>query len=145
MGRTRQVSHPGYGTRMFLMTMADEAARNETFRTVKFTGEHTQVVLMTLQPGEDIGSEVHPDNDQVLIFTEGTARAEVGGETRDVGAGDLVAVPAGTQHNFTNTGSGTLRLITVYGPPDHAADTVHRTKAEALAAEEKGEDEPPQA
>jgi mannose-6-phosphate isomerase-like protein (cupin superfamily) len=129
---------------MFAVMMADDAARNDFFRAVRFTGKHTQVVVMTLQPDEDIGAEVHPDNDQVLIFTEGTARAEVGGEQRDVGAGDLVVVPAGTQHNFTNTGSEVLRLITIYGPPDHASDTVHRTKADAERAETKGEDQPPE-
>jgi mannose-6-phosphate isomerase-like protein (cupin superfamily) len=129
---------------MFQITMRDAAAEHDNFRTVLQTGQHTQVVAMTLQPGEDIGAEVHPDNDQVLIFTEGRLRAEVGGETRDVGAGDLVVVPAGTEHNFTNTGSGPVRLLTVYGPPDHAPDTVHRTKADAEAAEAAGEDEPPQ-
>ena len=123
--------------------MADDAARNDYFRAVRFTGKHTQVVVMTLQSDEDIGAEVHPDNDQVLIITEGTARAEVGGEQQEVGAGDLVVVPAGTRHNFTNTGSGVLRLMTIYGPPDHAPDTVHRTKAEAERAEAKGEDQPP--
>jgi mannose-6-phosphate isomerase-like protein (cupin superfamily) len=128
---------------MFAVTIADEAARNDNFRKVLSTAEHTQVVVMTLQPGEDIGAEVHPDNDQVLLFTEGTARAEVGGETRDVAAGDLVVVPAGTQHNFTNTGAGTVRLLTIYGPPDHAPDTVHRTKADAEEAERTGEDQPP--
>ncbi len=129
---------------MFAVTIFDEAARNETFRTVLTTGKHTQVVVMTLQAGEDIGAEVHPDNDQVLIFTEGTARAEVGGESRDVSAGDMVVVPAGTEHNFTNTGAGVLRLVTVYGPPDHAPDTVHRTKGDAEEAEERDEDDPPQ-
>jgi mannose-6-phosphate isomerase-like protein (cupin superfamily) len=128
---------------MFQITMSDAAAEHDNFRTVLQTGEHTQVVAMTLQPGEDIGVEVHPDNDQVLIFTEGSVRAEVGGESRDIGAGDLVVVPAGTEHNFTNTGSGLVRLLTVYGPPDHAPDTVHRTKAEGEAAEAAGEDEPP--
>lgn len=127
---------------MFAVTLAAEAARYENFRTVLHTGKHTQVVAMTLQPGEDIGAEVHPDNDQVLVFTDGTARAEVAGETREVSAGDLVVVPAGTEHNFTNTGSGKLRLITIYGPPDHAPDTVHKTKAEAEEAEAHGEDEP---
>lgn len=127
---------------MFTVTLAAEAARYENFRTVLHTGKHTQVVAMTLEPGEDIGAEVHPDNDQVLVFTDGTARAEVAGETRDVSAGDLVVVPAGTEHNFTNTGSGKLRLITIYGPPDHAPDTVHKTKAEAEEAEAHGEDEP---
>ncbi|HEU4912597.1 MAG TPA: cupin domain-containing protein [Actinomycetes bacterium] len=127
---------------MFTVTLAAEAARYENFRTVLHTGKHTQVVAMTLQPGEDIGAEVHPDNDQVLVFTDGTARAEVAGETRELSAGDLVVVPAGTEHNFTNTGSGKLRLITIYGPPDHAPDTVHKTKAEAEEAEAHGEDEP---
>ena len=129
---------------MFAVTMADDAAKNDYFRAVRFTGKHTQVVVMTLQPGEDIGAEVHHDNDQVLIFTEGTARAEVGGEQQDVGTGDLVVVPAGTRHNFTNTGSGVLRLLTIYGPPDHAPDTVHKTKADAEKAEAKGEDQPPE-
>jgi mannose-6-phosphate isomerase-like protein (cupin superfamily) len=129
---------------MFAVKMAKDAAKNDFFRAVRFTGKHTQVVVMTLQPGEDIGAEVHPDNDQVLIFTEGTARADVGGEQQDVAVGDLVVVPAGTQHNFTNTGSGTLRLITIYGPPDHAPDTVHRTKLDAEKAEAKGEDQPPE-
>jgi mannose-6-phosphate isomerase-like protein (cupin superfamily) len=129
---------------MYAVTMAAEAAAGQAFRAVRFTGRHTQVVTMTLQPGEDIGAEVHPDNDQVLVFTEGTARAEVGGEVRQVSAGDLVVVPAGTEHNFVNTGSGELRLITVYGPPDHAPDTVHQTKADALAAEAAGDDEPPE-
>ncbi len=130
---------------MFAVTIVDEAASYESFRTVLTTGEHTQVVAMTLRAGEDIGAEVHPGNDQVLIFTEGSARAEVGGETRDVSAGDMVVVPAGTEHNFTNTGAGTLRLVTVYGPPDHAPDTVHRTKADGEQAEAKGEDDPPEA
>lgn len=128
---------------MFAVTIATEAARSDNFRTVLTTGEHTQVVAMTLQPGEDIGAEVHPDNDQVLIFSEGTAGAEVAGDTREVTGGDMVVVPAGTEHNFTNTGSGLLRLLTIYGPPDHAPDTVHRTKAEGEDAEERGEDEPP--
>jgi mannose-6-phosphate isomerase-like protein (cupin superfamily) len=128
---------------MFAVTIATEAARSDNFRTVLTTGEHTQVVAMTLQPGEDIGAEVHPDNDQVLIFSEGTARAEVAGDTREVTGGDMVVVPAGAEHNFTNTGSGLLRLLTIYGPPDHAPDTVHRTKAEGEDAEERGEDEPP--
>ena len=129
---------------MFAVTMAKDTGSNDFFRAVRFTGKHTQVVVMTLQPGEDIGAEVHPDNDQVLIFTEGTARADVGGEQKDVAAGDLVVVPAGTRHNFTNTGSGVLRLMTIYGPPDHAPDTVHRTKADAQKAEATGEDKPPE-
>jgi mannose-6-phosphate isomerase-like protein (cupin superfamily) len=129
---------------MFAITLADAAAAHDNFRTVLDTNGHTQVVAMTLRAGEDIGAEVHEHNDQVLVFTEGTARAEVGGETREVAAGDLVVVPAGTEHNFTNTGAGLLRLVTIYAPPDHAPDTVHRTKAEAEAAEaDEHADNPP--
>jgi mannose-6-phosphate isomerase-like protein (cupin superfamily) len=128
---------------MFAISIAQAAASSDNFRAVLDTSGHTQVVTMTLQAGEDIGAEVHPHNDQVLIFTEGMARAEVGGETRDVTTGDLVVVPAGTEHNFTNTGDGVLRLLTIYAPPDHAPDTVHPTKADAEAAEHDASDEPP--
>jgi|SRR3954447_1977202 mannose-6-phosphate isomerase-like protein (cupin superfamily) len=129
---------------MFAITIAEAASSQDNFRTVLDTNGHTQVVTMTLQAGEDIGAEVHEHNDQVLIFTEGTARAEVGGETRSVAAGDLVVVPAGTEHNFTNTGDRVLRLLTIYAPPDHAPDTVHRTKADAEAAEQdEDSDNPP--
>ena len=128
---------------MFAVPIADEARRNNAFRRVLFTAGHTQVVLMALQPGEDIGAEVHEENDQLLTFVSGTARAEVGGDTRTVHGGDLVAVPAGTEHNFTNVGDDPVTLYTVYGPPDHAEGTVHQTKAEAEAAERAGTDHPP--
>lgn len=128
---------------MFAVAIADEARRNEAFRRVLHTSDHTQVVLMTLQPGEDIGTEVHEHNDQILTFVSGTGRADVGGDIRPVGPGDLVAVPAGTEHNFLNVGEDALRLYTIYGPPDHADGTVHRTKAEAEEAERAGTDQPP--
>lgn len=120
---------------MLTMTMAAEAARHEDFRTVLHTGRHTQVVAMTLRRGEAIGTEVHPDNDQILIFTEGAARVEVSGSVATLAAGDLVVVPAGARHDVTNTGAGPLRLVTVYGPPAHPPYTVHRTKADAELAE----------
>jgi mannose-6-phosphate isomerase-like protein (cupin superfamily) len=128
---------------MFSISLSQAAAAYDNFRTVLNTNGQTQIVSMTLKPGEDIGAEVHDHNDQVLIFTHGTARADVGGETEVVAAGDLVVVPAGTKHNFTNTGDGVLRLLTIYAPPDHAPDTVHITKADALAAERAGSDQPP--
>ena len=124
-------------------TIATEAERSADFRRVLFTGKHTQIVVMTIPAGGEIGDEVHDENDQVLTFVSGVGEARVAGETRAVEAGDLVAVPAGTQHNFVNTGPNPLVLYTVYGPPDHAPGTVHRTKEEADAAEEAGEDEPP--
>jgi len=114
-----------------------EAARkNEAFRREVLTGEHEQVVVMTIPPGGEIGEEVHPDTDQVLAFVDGHGEAQLDGETSRVGANDLVFVRAGTRHNFTNTGEVPLRLITVYAPPEHAPGTVHQTKEEADAAEQ---------
>jgi len=112
-----------------------ESERSDDFRRVLWTGEHTQLVIMTIQPGEDIGEEVHPDNDQILSFVSGVAEAIIEGESRQVVPGDLVVVPAGTKHNFVNAGPNPLVLYTVYGPPEHPDGTVHHTKAEAAAAE----------
>jgi mannose-6-phosphate isomerase-like protein (cupin superfamily) len=113
-----------------------ELARgNEAFRRTIVTGEHAQLVVMTIQPGEEIGEETH-EGDQILHFVDGTGDAVLEGETSAVGPGDVVLVPAGTLHNFVNTGSGPLRLVTVYAPPEHPPGTVHETKAEADAAEQ---------
>jgi mannose-6-phosphate isomerase-like protein (cupin superfamily) len=128
---------------MYRVDIAEAARSNEAFRRVLHTTGHVQLVVMTLQPGKDIGAEVHEHNDQVLTFIEGTVRAEVAGDTAEVGPGDIVVVPAGTEHNFTNTGNGPARLYTLYAPPDHAPDTVHRTKEEGEKAEAAGLDEPP--
>jgi mannose-6-phosphate isomerase-like protein (cupin superfamily) len=108
---------------------------NEAFRREVVTGEHSQVVVMTIPPGGEIGEEVHDGVDQVLVFVEGDGEAIVGGESSPVGPDSLAFVPAGTRHNFRNTGSTALRLFTVYAPPEHAAGTVHQTKAEADASE----------
>ena len=97
---------------------------------------------MLFRSGE-IGEETHDDLDQILSFVSGTGEAIVSGEKKTVAQGDLVVVPAGTKHNFVNTGENPLILYTVYGPPEHADDAVHATKEEAEAAEEAGEDEPP--
>jgi mannose-6-phosphate isomerase-like protein (cupin superfamily) len=112
-----------------------EAWSNDAFRREVLTGEHEQVVVMTIPPGGEIGEEVHPDTDQVLVFVEGRGEAQLDGETSEIGPNDLVFVRAGTRHNFVNTGESPLRLITIYAPPEHEAGTVHETKAEADAAE----------
>jgi mannose-6-phosphate isomerase-like protein (cupin superfamily) len=109
------------------------ALENNSFRKVLFTNKHSQVVLMSLPPGEDIGSEVHDTVDQVLVFVKGSGKAVVGSETHNIGAGDMFAVPAGTEHDFINTGSEALKLFTVYSPPEHRDGVVHATKADALA------------
>jgi mannose-6-phosphate isomerase-like protein (cupin superfamily) len=124
-------------------TIATVAEESPDFRRVLWTGEHTQLVIMTIPPGGEIGEEVHEDTDQILSFVSGVGEARVSGQTRKVAAGDLVVVPAGRKHNFVNTGENPLILYTVYGPPEHADQAVHRTKEEADAAEEAGKDEPP--
>lgn len=110
------------------------ARRNNYFRQTLVTGEHGQMVAMTIAPGEEIGEETH-DGDQILFFVEGNGEAILAGESSPVTAQDYVFVPAGALHNFVNTGDQPLRLLTVYAPPEHPDGTVHRTKAEADAAE----------
>jgi mannose-6-phosphate isomerase-like protein (cupin superfamily) len=114
---------------------------NGTFRTVLFTGEHTQLTVMTLMPGEDIGWEAHHDRDQFLRIEQGRGRVELGqsaegvDETHEVADNWAIIVPAGVWHNVVNTGSEALKLYSLYSPPEHPDGTVHRTKAEAEAAE----------
>jgi mannose-6-phosphate isomerase-like protein (cupin superfamily) len=111
------------------------ARSNDAFRREVLTGEHEQVVVMTIPPGGEIGDEVHPHTDQVLSFIDGRGAAVLDGQRSEVGPNDLVIVRAGTRHNFLNIGDAPLRLITIYAPPEHAPGTVHQTKAEADAAE----------
>jgi mannose-6-phosphate isomerase-like protein (cupin superfamily) len=125
-------------------TIATVAEQSPDFRRVLATGKHLQLVIMTIPPDGEIGEEVHPDTDQILTFVSGTGEARIGSERRKVAQGDLVLVPAGKKHNFVNTGPNPLVLYTVYGPPEHATDTVHKTKEEAERAEAAGEDEPPE-
>ena len=113
----------------------DAARKNDAFRREVLTGDHEQVVVMTIPPGGEIGEEVHDATDQVLVFIEGRGEAQLDGEASMIGPNDLVFVRAGMRHNFINTGDMPLRLITIYAPPEHAPGTVHQTKAEADAAE----------
>jgi mannose-6-phosphate isomerase-like protein (cupin superfamily) len=113
------------------------ALENNNFRKVLFTNKYSQVVLMSIPPGEDIGSEVHETVDQVLVFVRGSGRAVVAGETHDIRGGDMFAVAAGTEHDFINTGDEALKLFTVYSPPEHPDGVVHATKADALAHPEE--------
>ena len=122
-------------TRNSQLDIMAAARTNDAFRREVVTGSHEQVVLMTIPPGSEIGEEVHPDTDQVLVIVDGTAEAIIDGGRSALGAGDLVLVRAATQHNVVNTGDRPLRLFTVYAPPEHAAGTVHQTKADADAAE----------
>jgi mannose-6-phosphate isomerase-like protein (cupin superfamily) len=110
---------------------------NTYFRQVLFTGKHSQLVLMCLRPGEEIGDEVHPSVDQFFRIERGEAKFVLDEKqehpARD---GDAVIVPAGTYHNVINTSKAApLKLYTIYSPPNHPSGTVHKTKAEAEAAE----------
>lgn len=114
--------------------------KNKYFRQVVYTGTYQQLVVMCLQPGEEIGDEIHKNVDQFFRIEEGTAKFVFNEkETHTVKAGDAVVVPAGTFHNVVN-GSKTepLKLYTIYAPPNHPDGTVHKTKADAEAAEKEG-------
>jgi mannose-6-phosphate isomerase-like protein (cupin superfamily) len=110
---------------------------NTYFRQVLFTGPHTQLVVMCLQPGEEIGDEVHPNVDQFFRIEQGEAKFVFNEKMESlVRDGDAVVVPAGTYHNVINPSkTNQLKLYTLYSPPNHPDKTVHKTKAEADAAE----------
>ena len=118
------------------MNIVQLTKENDNFRKVVETGNHSQVVLMSLLPNEDIGEEVHEENDQILVFVEGEGKAIIDGEESTIEEGDLFLVKSGTKHNFINTSSDSpLKLYTVYSPAHHPADRVQKTKAEAMAEE----------
>jgi mannose-6-phosphate isomerase-like protein (cupin superfamily) len=106
---------------------------NDDFRHVLYTGHNLQLVLMTLQPGEEIGSEVHEDRDQFFRIEEGTGVVDIDGAANEVEDDFAVIVPAGARHNVRNTGEKPLRLYTIYAPPEHKDQVVQATKAEAEA------------
>lgn len=108
-----------------------KALGNTYFRQVLENGTHTQVVIMSIPAGGEIGMETHPENDQVLYLVAGEGKAILSGQEFPYRAGDLVLVPAGTEHNFVNTGAVDLKIITTYSPPHHPAGTIHKTKEEA--------------
>lgn len=110
------------------------AARdNGNFRAVLHTGQKSQLVVMNIPAGEDIGEESHEHVEQILYFQSGNGTAVLDGKETPVGSGDIVIVTPGTRHNFINTGSEPLIVATVYVPPNHIDGTVHKTKADALA------------
>lgn len=109
---------------------------NDNFRKVLFTAPHSQLVLMSLLPGEEIGMEVHSEIDQFFRFEAGEGKAVLNGEESSLKDGDVVIVPAGTNHNIINTSpTSSLKLYTVYSPANHPDGTIHKTKAEAVAGE----------
>jgi mannose-6-phosphate isomerase-like protein (cupin superfamily) len=117
--------------RGFCDDIEDLTEENEDFRRVLYTGKHLQLVLMTLQPGEEIGEEVHEDRDQFFRIEEGEGVITIDGEENRVEDDIAVIVPAGARHNVRATGDEPLRFYTLYGPPEHKDGIVHATKAEA--------------
>ncbi len=109
---------------------------NELFRKVLYTGHNLQLVLMAIKPGEEIGEEVHDDRDQFFRIEAGTGTISIDGVDHQVKADDGVIVPQGARHNVIASGSETLKLYTIYGPPEHVDGTVHETCAAASAAHE---------
>ena len=112
-----------------------ETLDNDTFRTVVFTGESLQLTVMSIEPGSEIGEETHEGHDQFIRIERGSARVVLGDDTHEAGEDWAIVVPSGVRHNVINTGSEPLRLYSLYAPPEHAPGTVHRTKADADAAE----------
>lgn len=121
---------------MFYGDIRKLTIENKNFRKVIYTGEKSQLVLMNIAVNQDIGMEVHEGTDQILFFVEGSCEATVAGKIWKVNEGDVVFVPAGTQHNFRNIGKIDLKLYTVYSPPEHPDRTIHKTKEDAMKEEE---------
>lgn len=111
------------------------ATENTDFRRVLYTAKHCQLVLMALKPQEEIGAEVHT-LDQFFRVEEGTGEAILDGTSTAIRAGFAMLVPAGTHHNIINTGSASLKLYTLYSPPNHRDGVVHHTRADAEADDE---------
>ena len=122
----------------YVTNIEEDTLANEDFRRVLFTGPHTQLVLMTLRPGEDIGLETHAGHDQFIRIEAGQGYVQLDGERTAIEDGSAFVIPDGVEHNVVNTSSSdSLRLYTLYSPPEHPDGTVHHTKAEAEAAEHR--------
>jgi len=134
-------SFKDYGPEPFVINIEGATRRNNNFRNALWTGDNLQLTVMSILPGEDIGLEVHPEIDQFIRIEEGQGVVRMG-DTKDnlyyknrVSDGDAIFIPSGKWHNITNTGYKPMKLYTIYAPPEHPRGTVHRTKADAEAAE----------
>ena len=115
----------------FIGDLEDRTEDNGDFRRVVYTGAHLQLVLMSLEPGEDIGLETHEDTDQFFRVEEGKGVVSIDGNETPIESDSGIVVPAGARHNVKNTGKKTMKLYTIYAPPHHEDGTVHHTKADA--------------
>jgi mannose-6-phosphate isomerase-like protein (cupin superfamily) len=119
----------------YVTNLEKATQENSNFRTVLYTAEHSQLVVMSLKAGEDIGMEAHNTVDQFIRVESGTGKVIMNGEESAISDGFAFVIPAGTNHNVVNTGDTEMKLYTVYTPPNHKDGTVHVTKADAEAAE----------
>ena len=115
----------------FIGDIEDRTEENRDFRRVLYTGPHMQLVLMSLEPGEEIGEEVHEGTDQFFRVEQGKGEVSIDGRATPIESDTAIIVPAGARHNIKNTGHKPLRLYTLYAPPEHEDGTVRHTKAEA--------------
>ena len=120
----------------FKSNIEKDTLENENFRKVLYTGKHLQLVLMTLKVGEDIGSEIHVENDQFFRFESGSGKCVIDGNEYKVKEGDVILVPAGARHNVINEGTDELKMYTIYGPPNHQDGTIRKTKEDAEKIDE---------
>ena len=122
----------------YVVNIEEKSLENDYFREVLFTAAHSQLVVMSLRPGEEIGLETHDDRDQFIRVEAGTGKAVLNGEEKALVDGSAVVIPAGTEHNIVNTSqSDALKLYTIYSPPEHPDGTIHKNKAEAEAYEKE--------
>jgi mannose-6-phosphate isomerase-like protein (cupin superfamily) len=119
----------------YVINVEKASKENENFRKVLYTARYSQLVLMSLKPGEEIGEEVH-GLDQFLRIEEGTGKAILDGVEHEIKDGSAIIVPAGTRHNVINTGDKPMKLYTVYSPPNHRDKVLHKTKEVAEKDEE---------
>jgi len=115
----------------FSKNIISETEKNTFFRKVLFTGTQSQLVVMDIPPGGEVGEETHKRTEQTLFFMSGTGKALLDGNATAIGAGDVVVVPPGTKHNFMNTGTSSLKIYTIYAPANHIDGRTHITKADA--------------
>jgi len=120
----------------FISNIEEATEENEKFRKVLYTGKNSQLVLMSLKPGEEIGMEIHEDHDQFFRFEKGEGKVIIDENEYKVEEDFAVIVPAGAQHNVINTGDKDMRVYTIYSPPEHQDQIIHATKADAEAQEE---------
>ncbi len=121
----------------YLDNIEEVTLKNNNFRKVLFTGDHSQLVVMSLKRGEEIGMEVHPNVDQFFRIEQGRAKFIIDGKEMLAEKNFAVIVPAGSEHNVINNGLAELKLYTIYSPANHPDGTIHKTKEDALKAEEK--------